>query len=221
MTLKQAKRKKQDIDKADKKFAEEPTDIVTLTKEEDIQRSKEFVEALEAWIENKDNKEPFVFKEQSSMFRKHIYDTLQIKYKQLVFETITKSEKANEKEIHIFKFADESEKEQYYARKTQEKKDQFADLIGFTSIFQLLLDSKKPMIGHNFYFDILFLYSHFLEALPYSFDEFKKNFNKSFPEYIFLHCLFLIVNLGFMTPSLFLKTPNLSKRLRNLLLLMP
>jgi len=121
MTLKQAKRKKQDLDKADKKF-DEPIDIVTLTREDDLQKSKQFVETLEAWIENKDNKEPLVFKEQSSLFRKHIYDTLQLKYKQLVFETIIPSEKANEKEVYIFKFADESEKEQYYAKKAQEKK---------------------------------------------------------------------------------------------------
>jgi len=181
MTLKQAKRKKQDLDKADKKF-DEPIDIVTLTREDDLQKSKQFVETLEAWIENKDNKEPLVFKEQSSLFRKHIYDTLQLKYKQLVFETIIPSEKANEKEVHIFKFADESEKEQYYAKKAQEKKDQFESLIGFTSVFQLLLDCKKPMVGHNCYFDLLFLYSHFLEQLPYSFDEFKKNLTKSFPE---------------------------------------
>jgi len=182
MTLKQAKRKKQDLEKADKKFADEPTDILILSKEEDLQKSKEFIGNLEAWIENKENQERFIVKEQSSLFRKHIYDTLQLKYKQLVFETISNPDKYNDKEIHIFKFADEKEREEYFAKKLKEKEDSFANLIGFTTVFQLLMDSKKPMVGHNFYLDILFLYSHFIEPLPYKFEEFKKTFNKSFPE---------------------------------------
>ncbi len=181
MTLKTAKRKKQDLEKADKKFAEEPTDILILSKEEDLQKSKEFIENLEAWIGNKENQERFIVKEESSFFRKHVYDVLQLKYKQLVFETISNSDK-NGKEIHIFKFADEKEREEYFAKKLKEKEDSFASFIGFTTVFQLLMDSKKPMVGHNCYFDILFLYSHFIEFLPYKYEEFKKTFHKSFPE---------------------------------------
>jgi len=38
------------------------------------------------------------------------------------------------------------------------------------------------MIGHNMYFDLLFLYSHFVENLPFTYGDFKKTLNKHFPE---------------------------------------
>ncbi|XP_023229541.1 poly(A)-specific ribonuclease PNLDC1-like [Centruroides sculpturatus] len=45
----------------------------------------------------------------------------------------------------------------------------------------MLVDAKKPMVGHNLMLDLLFLYHHFYKPLPKKYSEFKKNIHKLFP----------------------------------------
>lgn len=39
-------------------------------------------------------------------------------------------------------------------------------LRGFNNIFQLLVDCKKPLVGHNMLFDLAIMYKQFYEPLP-------------------------------------------------------
>jgi poly(A)-specific ribonuclease len=52
---------------------------------------------------------------------------------------------------------------------------------GFTTVFELLREAKKPIVGHNLFFDILFFFSHFHSKLPDDYLVFKKRLNKYFP----------------------------------------
>lgn len=51
---------------------------------------------------------------------------------------------------------------------------------GFIDLVKLILDSKKLLIGHNMWLDIMFLLNHFVKPLPYEFQEFKQQFNQTF-----------------------------------------
>ncbi|XP_017783607.1 PREDICTED: poly(A)-specific ribonuclease PARN-like domain-containing protein 1 [Nicrophorus vespilloides] len=53
--------------------------------------------------------------------------------------------------------------------------------LGFTNIFRLLVQSKKPLVGHNPYMDLLLLYNTFEAPLPQSYAEFKSSFVALFP----------------------------------------
>lgn len=53
--------------------------------------------------------------------------------------------------------------------------------IGFSNVIYLLIKNKTRLIGHNLYFDLLFLYDKFLDDLPATFWEFKKHMNELFP----------------------------------------
>jgi len=53
--------------------------------------------------------------------------------------------------------------------------------LGFTKIFRLIVQYKKPLIFHNGFSDLLFLYEKFHEPLPKTYAEFKKNINELFP----------------------------------------
>lgn len=53
--------------------------------------------------------------------------------------------------------------------------------LGFAKIIEILIKQKKKLIGHNIYFDILFLYDKLIDDLPETFYEFKSNFNQLFP----------------------------------------
>jgi hypothetical protein len=54
-------------------------------------------------------------------------------------------------------------------------------MLGFTRIFRLIVQFKKPLIFHNGFMDILFLYEKFYEPLPETFGLFKNRVNNMFP----------------------------------------
>lgn len=47
-------------------------------------------------------------------------------------------------------------------------------IAGFTLIFEEIWNSGKPLIGHNSLYDVLFLYSSFVDNLPSDYLNFKK-----------------------------------------------
>jgi len=44
-----------------------------------------------------------------------------------------------------------------------------------------LIDSKKPLIGHNCMYDWLYVYNQFVDKLPETYAEFIKDWNEKFP----------------------------------------
>ena len=55
------------------------------------------------------------------------------------------------------------------------------DEIGFSKFIQLIIDKKIPIIGHNIYFDMMFLYDKLIGDLPEDFYSFKEQIHKYFP----------------------------------------
>ncbi|XP_049938292.1 pre-piRNA 3'-exonuclease trimmer-like isoform X2 [Schistocerca serialis cubense] len=54
-------------------------------------------------------------------------------------------------------------------------------LLGFSHIFKLLVELKKPIVGHNCLLDLMLLYQQFHDVLPGSYSSFKKKMNELFP----------------------------------------
>lgn len=54
-------------------------------------------------------------------------------------------------------------------------------MLGFTKIFRLLIQFKKPIILHCGFMDLLFIYEKFYEPLPDTISQFKKKINELFP----------------------------------------
>ena len=44
--------------------------------------------------------------------------------------------------------------------------------MGFTKVIEEIIQSKKPLVGHNMMFDIMFLYQQFIDDLPETLSEF-------------------------------------------------
>eukprot|EP01012_Entosiphon_sulcatum_P003709 TRINITY_DN1128_c0_g1_i1.p1 TRINITY_DN1128_c0_g1~~TRINITY_DN1128_c0_g1_i1.p1 ORF type:complete len:501 (+),score=105.87 TRINITY_DN1128_c0_g1_i1:117-1505(+) len=72
------------------------------------------------------------------------------------------------------------EKKAAEERDALRKKTEFEQKLGFRAIYKLLVGSKKPIVGHNCYFDLLFLWATFEGTLP-SFLIFKKELLSRFP----------------------------------------
>ncbi|KAM9019194.1 poly(A)-specific ribonuclease PNLDC1 isoform 4-T4 [Ara ararauna] len=52
---------------------------------------------------------------------------------------------------------------------------------GFTNLFQILVQAKKPLVGHNMLMDLMHLHDKFYKPLPESYEEFKGNIHNLFP----------------------------------------
>uniref|UniRef100_A0A8B9TCI1 PARN like, ribonuclease domain containing 1 n=1 Tax=Anas platyrhynchos TaxID=8839 RepID=A0A8B9TCI1_ANAPL len=52
---------------------------------------------------------------------------------------------------------------------------------GFTNLFQILVEAKKPLVGHNMFMDLCHLHDKFYKPLPESYEEFKRNIHNLFP----------------------------------------
>ena len=44
--------------------------------------------------------------------------------------------------------------------------------IGFSKVIEEIIKSKNPLVGHNMFLDILFIYQQFIDDLPPSLSEF-------------------------------------------------
>ncbi|XP_015111396.1 pre-piRNA 3'-exonuclease trimmer [Diachasma alloeum] len=53
--------------------------------------------------------------------------------------------------------------------------------LGFTRVFQLLCDLKKPIVGHNLLLDLMFMYKQFHKDLPKSYERFKREIHELLP----------------------------------------
>eukprot|EP01016_Furgasonia_blochmanni_P032851 TRINITY_DN3393_c0_g1_i2.p1 TRINITY_DN3393_c0_g1~~TRINITY_DN3393_c0_g1_i2.p1 ORF type:complete len:503 (+),score=30.49 TRINITY_DN3393_c0_g1_i2:66-1574(+) len=53
--------------------------------------------------------------------------------------------------------------------------------LGFSSVIELMILSKKPLIGHNLILDLGFLYDHFVGELPDNFQTFAERVHVAFP----------------------------------------
>ena len=52
---------------------------------------------------------------------------------------------------------------------------------GFSRVVRKLIDSKKPIVGHNCFLDIMKIYNQFYKTLPTSYYQFKKDIHAAFP----------------------------------------
>lgn len=57
----------------------------------------------------------------------------------------------------------------------------FEKEMGFALIVEFLINAKKPIIGHNMIYDIIYLYNQFIGDLPETYSEFIAHWHSMFP----------------------------------------
>lgn len=60
--------------------------------------------------------------------------------------------------------------------------------MGFSRVIEVIMKSKKPLIGHNMIFDIAFILRQFVSRdcdLPKTYDLFAKEWKKNFPQKVY------------------------------------
>ncbi|CAF0716460.1 unnamed protein product [Brachionus calyciflorus] len=82
--------------------------------------------------------------------------------------------------IIIEKITDEKRQE-YEATQFNDMTKMTDSHLGFTKIFRLLVQYKKPLVVHNGIMDLMYLYEKFHDTLPSTLKKFKEEINKMFP----------------------------------------
>ncbi|GFG28528.1 hypothetical protein Cfor_08890 [Coptotermes formosanus] len=78
----------------------------------------------------------------------------------------------------------EMQRKEYEENREKDKsmeEDMLDSLLGFSRLFKLLIELKKPIVGHNLLLDLMIMYNQFHEQLPTQFSDFKKKIHKLFP----------------------------------------
>uniref|UniRef100_A0A6B2L3Q5 Uncharacterized protein n=1 Tax=Arcella intermedia TaxID=1963864 RepID=A0A6B2L3Q5_9EUKA len=66
-------------------------------------------------------------------------------------------------------------------KSTASKESKIRRAIGFREVIDLIIQSKKPIVGHNCFMDLIHIYHRFVEPIPSSLLQFKHEFKKLFP----------------------------------------
>jgi poly(A)-specific ribonuclease len=177
VTLREVDRKREQQLKYEE--TKESDTLEPLTREDEIKAFEQLKKDLEEFKKSS-QVTTIVFPKKSRFMRKHIYELLKTAYPEFVGETAPGNE--YDKDITVFKFKTESDRGDYLMNKKKKEDDEFWWKIGFANVFDLLVQNKKKLIGHNCLFDILFVYSHFYDYLPQSYSDFKNHLHKIFPE---------------------------------------
>ena len=61
---------------------------------------------------------------------------------------------------------------------------------GFSRVIQIIIENQKPLVAHNCLYDIMRIYHQFVDDLPSSYEDFKREFHKSFPGILISRKLF-------------------------------
>jgi poly(A)-specific ribonuclease len=168
-------------DKADK--GDEKRTPLVLTKPSDIQSTNEAIEGLKSWLADDSKKEEteYAVMTTNPYIRRFLYETVAAQFPDLLAESRAAPGAFRGQSTFFVLRLNESQRAEHEAKVREEKQKQFDQKVGFFRIFDLLVNAKKPLIGHNCMYDNLFMMSHFEGPLPASYSSFKELFHTCFP----------------------------------------
>ena len=154
---------------------------IVLYKEQDKIRFKNFNDKFNAFFNNPEEK---IFKHEKvvrhlilyflNKLDENIRKRIFIEYKEEPIGEETKSY------IIIHKLNSFEEKQQ----KINQENNELISLIkrekGIKNIIEKIINSKKPIVGHNCFIDLLFIMSHFMDEIPKNFHTFKLKLKNEF-----------------------------------------
>lgn len=88
---------------------------------------------------------------------------------------------SGKKKVSVIKVTKEQRKEFELREKGELEEELLNYYIGFSKVFKLLVDLKKPIVGHNSLVDLMYMHQQFYKPLPKKYSTFKKNIHQLFP----------------------------------------
>ena len=154
---------------------------IVLYKEQDKIRYKNFTDKFNSFFNNPEEK---IFKHEKivrhlvlyflNQLDENIRKVIFIEYKDEIIGEDTKSY------IIIHKLNSYEEKQQRINKENNELISLIKREKGIKNLIEKIIYSKKPIVGHNCFIDLLFLMSHFMDEIPKNFHTFKLKLKNEF-----------------------------------------
>lgn len=116
----------------------------------------------------------------------HLQNHLRHNYQDVSKNKRLWTEKSEENDLILTKVTDKKFKELNI--KDNLKENTIRSALGFSRVYQALVSSKKPIVGHNLLMDLLLLLNTF-DELPISYKKFKSKLHNDFPLIYDTKCL--------------------------------
>ncbi|KAB7505848.1 Poly(A)-specific ribonuclease PARN, partial [Armadillidium nasatum] len=134
------------------------------------QQAKDFAESSIKKVEDsmKEGGEPAIFegKNMNGFFRKVLFNNVASLFPTSLFQSVG----GMERNVEVIHFTSEEEKCKYLDTSWEEE---LSNQLGFGHIVKAILESNKPLVGHNMILDLLHFVDKFITPLPPSLSQFK------------------------------------------------
>lgn len=155
---------------------------LVLTRESDIALTNSALAKIREWLYDESRKDETELEvlTTNAFIRKFMYEAVAKEFPELVTESRPVPGPRPSSTFVVLRL-DEAQKAEHAARIRAEKEQEYTQRAGFSRVFKALCTAKKPLIGHNCMYDMLFLMSHLNGPLPKSYETFRETFLNYFP----------------------------------------
>lgn len=149
-----------------------PRKLISLTNQTDIDKMGAIFAKLDEFLLSSET--IFPFDPVNGFLRRYIYEQVESKYADSLVL------KKNENSVLCGHKIDKESKVEFDRKQAEENIVKFHDMIGFKQVFNALVESKKPIVGHNLLYDLMFIHRWLDSELPQDFGDFKNKLNANF-----------------------------------------
>lgn len=156
--------------------------LIYFQGEEQEKKAAAMVEDFKRFLEEGKEGEQFVCDVKQFVFRKKLLDVYFKEFKQNYQSQLFISQ-----DDHVLKFVKCSpeQKQKLESERSKAQAKQLEEIFGFSSFWEHLIHIVKekqiPVVGHNMYFDLLFIQNHLIDFLNDDYLEFKQNIHDCYP----------------------------------------
>lgn len=155
---------------------------LVLTKKADIELTDQAIAGIKEWLADETKKEESEHEVMTTnpYIRRFLYEQVAAKFPELLAESRPVPGVRGRSTFVVLRLSQEQKAERA-AKARAEKEQEYAQKIGFHRVFKALCEAKKPVVGHNCMYDLLFLMSHLEGPLPKSYATFREVLQNRLP----------------------------------------
>ncbi|KAG0723645.1 Poly(A)-specific ribonuclease PARN [Chionoecetes opilio] len=171
--LEEAEKRAEFVSQALEPFPPSPVKVAEEKAKKFLKETEEKIEALLA----DEGREALVLPGATlpGFFRKLLYNNIAAKHKNILVRSLVTN---HERNIEIRKFESPEARLKFLEKERERKLD---EKVGFTHIVRHVLESGKPVVGHNMVLDLMHLMEKTVQPLPDTLDQFKNVVKANLP----------------------------------------
>lgn len=152
---------------------------VVLVRADDKEFVAKAISGVDRWFNDDINEREYLLPDCIPSVRRALFDQIEQLYPSLIVENRATEDPWRYVGVVMRLTSDERAARPH--RERMERQAEFDAKRGFTRIFRALVDAKKPLVGHNIMYDLLFMMSHFDGTLADDEESFRERFHSFFP----------------------------------------